>query len=242
MKVIRLIKVEMYRFVRSMSIIKYVIILSVALLFMSYINIAIADIEVTKELTWGSLSANFMYILAIVCVVSAVYIGREFRLKTIYYEVMNGYSFSTIGVAKTVTCGILLPLMMVVSLFGYIVIFSPVLDKECWYRMLLVFVLFAHICSCTTLYVLICRSAMLGGCIAFVKFYAMETCMLALTQGIVSQNTYDLLVECCVAKQWINIINISKPVEAGGIFVVALLEYAILMIVLYVQSKKLDCK
>ena len=234
-----LIKIEIYRFFHSASIVKYVIFIPLVLFFTSYINISDLGDAFTGEMVWASMSSVFLYLLALICVIMAVYVGREFRMKTIYYEVMRGYGFGRIALSKTVTCGILIPAMLLVCMVIYLVIFPAALCDGFFLRVLLIFVLFIHLCSCSMLYVLLCRNGAVGGSIAFVRFFVLETVARMAAGRFVSDRAGELIMKLNVFSQWFELIAVETVLSRECmicIFAAAVAEYGVLMGILEWKS------
>ncbi len=170
MKKSNLFRIELYRFFHSISIMKYVVLIPLILFFMSYINLVGLESEITEKMVWASMAPDFLYLIAFICTIIAVYIGREFRQKTIYYEIMSGYSFCKISFSKTLICGIIIPIVMIIFMIAYLLFFPITLCEDFYLRIFCLLLFFFHVCSCTVLYVILCRSSAIGGTFAFIKF------------------------------------------------------------------------
>lgn len=239
MKTDNLYRVEVYRFFHSMSIVKYMIVVPLALFSMSYINIAYMDDEITGSAVWVSMSSVFLYLIAFICAIIGIYVGREFRQKTIYYEVMRGYHFYKIAVSKTITCGLFMPIMIVMCMMGYLLMFPVAICIDFWLRILCMLVFFFYICSCTTLYVLLCRNSVLGGCLAFSRFFILEEVLLNLMSGQVKT----VIMNHMVTYQWYRLIDVEAPLTKEiliHILFAAIVEYGILQGILLWQYRKSD--
>lgn len=243
MDVIKLCKVELYRFFHSMSIIKYAAVFTLFLLFMSYFNIAFMDEDITAELVWASLMSNFLYLLAIVCVIIALYIGREFRQKTIHYEIMSGYSINVISFSKSITCGIIIPIILIACILLYFGLLGNGFNKEYSIRFIYMFILFLHICLSTVIYVLIWRNAVLGGCFAFIKFLIFESIIVTIVGNLLSLDIAGSISYLTVFNQWYALIDVENTLDSRCtmcIILSALAEYFILHILIYFRYKKCD--
>lgn len=226
-----LCKVETYRYFHSMSIIKYNIFIPMILLFISYINIVCSGSEVTEKLVWASMAPDFLYLLALICTVTAVYVGREFFQKTIRHEIMSGYGFCEIAFAKTITCGVMTAAIIEMCMLIYLGILLPTFCKDFLMRILLLFVLFIHLCSVTTLYVLLCRNSVVGGCLSFARFLLTDAALQIAVSGPATGHREVLLIKWMVFNQWHELINIESPLSREvivGIAAAAIIEYGIL--------------
>lgn len=237
-----LCKIELYRFVHSMSIIKYIIFIPAVLFFMSYINIAYSDGEITDELVWASMAPVFVYLLAFICTVIACYVGREFTRKTICYEVMGGYNFCEIAFAKIVTCGVLTAALISAPMILYLGILLHVWSADFFLRVLFLYVLLFHLCSGVVLYVLLCKSPVSGGCLAFSRFFLAEAVVEAAVGNLPFYKT-EAIRRLLVLNQWYELINVEKPLMGKwmiSIVAVTAAEYGILQGTLLWRSKRAD--
>lgn len=231
MNIGNLCKIEIYRFFHSMEIIKYVIIFPLMLFFMSYINIAHMD-RITDKFVWASMSSVFLYLLTFICAVIAVYVGREFRQKTINYEIMRGYSFCKIALSKTGTCGIFIVGFIWLCMIIYLGIFSAIFEPDYLIRILFVFVLFFHVSSCVMLYVLLFKSTVIGGTVGFVRFFAEAAIMSEIADYFLSKYGVSLIAICNVFNQWYALVDVETPLSKElmvAIVAVTIIEYGILL-------------
>ncbi len=236
MKKRNLFKVEIYRFFHSMSIIKYLFLISLMLFFISYINIAYLGSEITAKLAWASIAADFPYLLALICTVIAVYVGREFHQKTINYEIMGGYNFWRIAVSKTVTCGIIVSGIILICMITYLGMLPSAFYKGVWGRVICMYILLFHLCACTVLYVMLCRNAVVGGAVAYAKYFVIEAAIHLVTDNA---GVNGLLV----FNQWYELISVENPLTTElvlGIVAAAIVEYGVLQGALALCSKLMD--
>lgn len=237
-----LCKVEQYRFFHSMSIIKYMIFIPAILFFMSYINIAYEGNEITDQMVWASVAPAFLYLLLLICTVIAAYVGREFVQKTIYYEIMSGYGFCEIAFTKTVTCGILSAVPITVSMILYLGIFLKVYSLDSLLRALFLYVLFFHLCSCTMIYVLLCKTPVTGGCLAFSRFFLAEAVLWAAVENV-PPDRLKMIMRLLVFNQWQELIHVEKPLTVEWMIsmtAMTAMEYGILLGILLWRSKNAD--
>lgn len=230
-----LYRVEFYRFFHSFSIIKYSVFVSLLLLFMSYTDMKYTGNEITEELAWASLTPVFPYLLALVCVMIAVYVGREFRQKTINYEIMRGYGFCKIAFSKTLTCAIILPVLILICMMVYLGIFCGLTFCELYFRGCGIFFLLFHLCSVSVLYVLLCRMSVIGGSLAFFRFFVLE--------AVLPTGTQPQLMKLNVFNQWYQLVDAKTPLTMEwlvNILGIAAVEYGILQMVLSGSAKWRD--
>lgn len=226
MKKSNLFRIELYRFFHSMSIMKYVVIIPPVLFFMSYINLAGLEDETTGKTVWVSMSPAFLYLLAFICTIIAVYIGREFQQKTICYEIMSGHTFCEIALSKTMSCGIIIPIAVIICMLLYLLLFPAALCEDLYLRISCILLLFIHVCSCVVLYVVLCRSAVMGGAIAFIKFFVIEA---VLQMALYKEGAW--LKELLVFEQWYRLLNIEESLSKElviSILASTITEYGIL--------------
>ena len=119
-----LLKVELYRFRHSFSIMKYVIWACVGSFAVCIFDFASAEEKVSSEAVLETAHFAFFYILIFLICIIAVYIGREFKEQTIYYEYMRGYHPLEILGAKISTCGIMTAITVTLLTFIYFCLFS----------------------------------------------------------------------------------------------------------------------
>ncbi|MCM1101172.1 MAG: hypothetical protein NC079_05740 [Clostridium sp.] len=238
MKKSNLFRIELYRFFHSISIMKYAVLIPLLLFFMSYINLVGLESELTGKTVWASMAPDFLYLLAFICTIIAVYVGREFRHKTICYEIMSGHTFCEIALSKTMSCGMIIPVVMVICMMVYLLFFPIALCEDFYLRIFCLLLFFLHVCSCTVLYVILCRSSVIGGVFAFIKFLVIET-VLQLTLFKEGAWIKGLLV----LEQWYRLLNIEESLSKElviSILTSIIAEYGILQGMLLWHSKRQD--
>ncbi|MDE6713018.1 MAG: hypothetical protein K2K20_04725 [Lachnospiraceae bacterium] len=238
MKKSNLFRIELYRFFHSISIMKYVVLIPLILFFMSYINLVGFESEITGKMVWASMAPDFLYLLAFICTIIAVYIGREFRQKTIYYEIMSGHTFCKISLSKTMTCGIIIPVVMIICMIAYLLLFPAALCEDFFSRIFCLLLLFLHVCSCTVLYVILCRNSAIGGTVAFIKFFVIEA---VLQLALNKEGAW--IKGLLVFEQWYRLLNIEKSLSMElliNILASTITEYGILQGILLYHSKRSD--
>lgn len=238
MKKSNLFRIELYRFFHSISIMKYVVLIPLILFFMSYINLAGLESEITGKMVWASMAPDFLYLLAFICTIIAIYIGREFRQKTIYYEIMSGHTFCKISFSKTMTCGIIIPVVMIICMIAYLLFFPAALCDDFFSRIFCLLLLFLHVCSCTVLYVILCRNSAIGGTVAFIKFFVIEA---VLQLALNKEGSW--IKGLLVFEQWYRLLNIEEPLSKElvlSILASIITEYGILQGILLWHSKRSD--
>lgn len=238
MKKSNLFRIELYRFFHSISIMKYVVLIPLILFFMSYINLAGLESEITGKMVWASMAPDFLYLLAFICAIIAVYIGREFRQKTIYYEIMSGHTFCKISFSKTMTCGIIIPVVMIICMMTYLLLFPVAWCEDFFLRIFCLLLLFLHVCSCTVLYVILFRSSVIGGTFAFIKFFVIEA---VLQLPLNKEGTW--VKGLLIFEQWYRLLNIEEPLSKEWVISILasiITEYGILQGILLWHSKRSD--
>lgn len=242
MKLMRLCKIEFYRFFRSMEIVKYFVIIPIVLALMSYLNIFSVRNDILADGIWGSMSSIYLYIMITSIVLIAIYVGREYQYKTINYEVIRDYKIYRIAAAKTVTCGLLAPLTYSICIMIYLSLLIDILAQQGIARIGLMYIVHVHICTATILYVMICKSGIYGGIVAFVRFFVVE----AILQTILGDNKTvmgSFLLSLQVFEQWNKLICIEIPLKMGYIWLIlitTIVEYGMLLFILRWTTKQYD--
>lgn len=239
-----LYKVEIYRFFHSFFIFICMAAGFLGILFLAADN---SDALLSDGTPLGSINAvlniaDLMVTLTASVAISS-YIGREFRLKTISYEVMSGCSFWKISLIKTFTCGIVVPVMLQVCVLLFIVTVSGVWQKQLFIHILFMFFILCHICSCTVLYVMLLRNGALGGCLSFVRFTLLEVVASFTAGGWAPAGVYNRCKEAAVMSQWSAVIHIDmgiQPAYKVSIVMSGIMEYVILLAVIRFLSKKAE--
>ncbi len=244
MRIQNLYKIELYRFVHSYFIFVCMIAGFLVTLFLASHN---SDALMGDGTSVGTVTATMkvanLIVVLVVSVAISNYVGREFKQKTIYYEVMRGYKLWEISVIKSITCGIVLPVMLELCILIFYVTIPGTLELFAFTHILFMFFILWHICSCTTLYVLLCKNGSLGGCLAFVRFTLLEVMILFVLKPFMSNSLYNSCKPLFIMSQWSAVINADFiiPVEyMSGIIGGAVIEYFVLIVLIQVYSKKND--
>lgn len=244
MKTSELCKIELYRFWHSKILFIGMVFACLGMFFLASDNtdVFLSDGTVIGNINSVMKFANLMLVLLLAVVIS-FYVGREFKLKTINHEVMAGYSLGKICLTKTLTCGLVVPLILLVCVLLFFVT-SPVIFREySLLRIILLFLMLCHISACTTLYVLLVRDGALGGCLAFVRFTLLEVLVLCVMMLGASEDLISNLKCMFVMSQWSVLIstNIDLPLRyIIGIVASTIGEYMLLMLIAGWYSKKTD--
>lgn len=203
----RLIKVEILRFFHSLEIIKYAIIATGLVFFLPAVEFMNLEKEqLTDEVVWSALGITCLYIVMLCAAVIGSYVGREFSQKTLYYEIMSGYTPLQICVSKMVTSGLFLSLIMAVALLIYLITFSITLNSAFFIRFFLQWLIMLHFTCCTTLYTIIAQNGIIGGCLAFLRFVLVET-MIISGLLLAPQKVIEFCGMCMTTKQWVKVSN-----------------------------------
>ncbi len=240
-----LIKIEVYRFFHSMSIVKYVMIIPLILFFMSYMNVYDFGDKISSSSVWASIGSGFLYMVIFICVFIAVYLGREFKQKTINYEIMKGYDYCEIALSKIVTCGIIVATIITMCMLLYLSCFPDIRCEDFTIRILGVFILFFHICTVAVSYVLLCRSA-IGGCVlSMIRIFVMENILQTILYKLSFIHERRIIMKQMICNQWLELIQadvVMTPEHISHIVMAALLENLFMELVLLWFSKKCDLK
>ena len=244
MRKCNLYKVEMYRFIHSyfMFICMVVIFLATIFFAVDHSETLLGDGTQIGAVNSAMKVANLM-IVFIVSVVAANYVGREFKQKTVNHEVMAGYSLWKICCTKTITCGIFVSIMLQLCILIFFLPFSGVLQMYSLINILFMFFVLCHICTCTVLYVMLCRNGALGGCLAFARFTLLEVMALFTVKLFVTSDVHKGCKALSVMSQWsaVTRTDIVIPSEymidiIGG----AVVEYIVLLVIIELFSKRID--
>ncbi len=238
-----LYKIELYRFVKSLWV--FILLSAGCMIMMFLINADSSSFE-TSQSAAGNFQSVFKIMGIFFCIAAAIgislYAGREYKSKTIYHELMRGYSLEKIAVSKTIGCGIIFSFILwfAVLVFlalnkGYLISFSPV-------RFILLYVYMFHICACTLLYVMLLRNGAVGGCLAFCRFIFFEVCI-AFFALILPDNILIWVKGFLTFTQWSYITspNVNLPLPCYiGIILSTVTEYLILLLLLKLNGKRID--
>lgn len=238
-----LYRVEMYRFTHS-----FFMFLCMAAIFSATVFFAVDNSEalLADGTYMGAINSTMkvvnLMIVFIASVMAANYVGREFKQKTIHHEIIAGYSLWRICCTKAMTCGLCVSLMLqlcifiFVSVLGALQMYSPV-------HILFMFFILCHICTCTVLYVMLCRNGALGGCLAFVRFTLLEVFVLFTTELFVTSDVYNSCKVLAVMSQWSAVTNtdiVIAPEYRIGIIGGAVVEYIVLLVIIQLSSRRID--
>lgn len=233
---------ELYRFMYSFSIFKYLPLLSGVLLVLCYMDILFAECEdksVRATQAWAELGTSFTYVVLMIIAVVSIYVGREIKNKTLNYEIMRGMSTFRISLAKTVSCGLFIPIIVIICLLVYLSIFQAITDKQDLFRLFLIMLVLSHIASVALMFILICKNAIIGAIITFVKFVLVETILNEVTKNIVSEKMQQVIDKMCIFIQVKNITieNISTNLAEVALYVIIsfAIEYLLLQCIYYVS-------
>lgn len=239
MKLLRLCKIEIYRFFHSLEIVKYFVIIPIVLVIMCYVNISSNRNDISIIAIWGSMSSIYLYILISLIILIAIYVGREYQYKTVNYEVIEGFGICRIAVSKTFTCGIFVPYVYTMCVLIYLFFMTNSLTPEFIWRMILMCAVHTHICSLTVLYVMLCKNGILGGFVAFARFFLGEIVF----QSFLAESNSKIakfILQFQVFQQWNDIICIDLPLGRVDILVLLIsliLEYGLILFLLWLFKK-----
>lgn len=244
MKIHNLYKVELYRFFRSIS---FFLCISIVYLVILLLASDEPDVLLSDGSSFGVVKATMniadLVLVLVVSMALSDYVGREFKHHTIKYEIMQGYDLWKVCFVKTMTCGIFLPAMFMITTLIFLTTFAGAWKLYTFLHIIFMFIILFHICSCTTLYILLCRNGILGGCAAFVRFTLLEVVIIFVMQIFVPEEVLNVCKTFFVMSQWsaVNSSNVMILNESMvGIVVGTLVEYGILLAVIRYGSKKVD--
>ncbi len=239
-----LYRVEMYRFIHSFFMFICMVTIFFAIIFFAVDN---SEALLSDGTQMGAINSTMrvvnLMIVFIVSVVAANYVGREFKQKTINHEVMAGYSLWRICCTKTITCGLCVSLMLQLCILIFFVSVSGALQMYSLVHILFMFFILCHICTCTVLYVMLCRNGALGGCLAFVRFTLLEVLVLFTAELFVTSDVYNRCKALSVMSQWSAVTNtdiVIPPEYMISIIGGAVVEYIILLVIIQLSSKRID--
>lgn len=244
MKLNNLIEVELYRFWRSP--LSYLgMLIGSALLVMGLFDnsdMLLGGETLAENMSATMRLANIMIaLLAAVCI--SVYIGREYKQKTIHYELMSGCSMVKIAITKTVTCGLISAAIMVCGLMIFYISMPGALALMSGLRIVSLYVALFRVCACISLWIIICRNGAVGGCIGFVRFTLFEVIILFIAEMISDGPLYNLIRNFSMMVQWntINYFSEDLPLYYFGYIIFStILEYAFLLGIVRLSSRKTD--
>ena len=239
-------KHELYRIRYSWSILKYIPILSSVLLLLCYMDIVSgewSDSVAKANQAWREIGTGFIYILLMITVVVAVYVGREFKNKTINHEIMRGMSSFEISITKMLGCSVCIPALSGVCLLIYLLIFRAFRGPKDAIGLILITLGISHIASTVLMWILICKNAVVGSLIAFVKIAFAETFFVELLKNLLGQKIYQIMNKMCVLTQIINLTSDHSRINLADaalfICISFILEFLVLQIIYYITSNYL---
>ncbi|MCM1468384.1 MAG: hypothetical protein NC086_09565 [Alistipes sp.] len=239
-----LYKVEIYRFFHSCNLF---IGMAAGLFIVLLLASGNSDVLLGDGTLPGGVEAAMkianLIIVFFASVIISVYVGREFKQKTINYEIMSGRRLWEIGFTKTVTCGIFVSVFLLCGIFLFFMTAPEVLQRYTFLRIALMFLILFHICSCTTLYVLLCGNGALGGCLSFVRFTMLEVLVLFAAKLFLSTDIYDKCRTFAIMSQWSAAVNTDIVIPQGypaGIVMGTVAEYLLLLAIIRLRSEKTD--
>lgn len=241
---IKLWKVELYRFSRNIiAWIGMVLILCMVLFLASDdTELLLGDNSIAGTITATMRIANLL-IVFIVSVTTSIYIGGEFKQKTICYEMMSGFKAWKISLVKTLSCGMINAVILQIGIMLYIKIMEGNQPVYSWGRCILLFFIISHICTSVTLYIMLFRDGAIGGCLAFVRFTLLSVFCMFIAEILLPQSIYDAYMALSPMSQWSVVIHVEYAVPTRyivGIVCSFLLEYIMLIATIQVVSKKTD--
>lgn len=239
-----LLRVEKYRFIKNIFMWIAIVVMLVVLMLISMddTDMLISGGLMSDMLTSTLKIAN-LYIVLAVSVTVSIYIGKEFRQKTICYEIMHGYSMWKISFVKTVTCGFVNAVFLQIGILIYVLCMGgkrQIYSLEQW---CLMFLIIFRICTCITLYVMVFRDGGIGGCVAFIRFTLLSVFSMFLAEILLPDIGHDIYLSFSPLSQWNTVINVGFDIPIRyiiGIPVSFLFEYTILIGIVHVLSKKID--
>lgn len=239
-----LYKIEQYRFIHSF----FMFICMVTIFFVTiFLAVDHSEALLGDGTQMGAINSTMkvvnLIIVFFVSVVAANYVGREFKQKTINHEVMAGYSLWRICCTKTITCGLCVSIMLQLCIIIFLLSVSGALQMYSLAHTLFMFFVLCHICTCTVLYVMLCRNGALGGCLAFVRFTLLEVLVLFTAELFVTSDVYNRCKALSVMSQWSAVTNTDILIPSEymiGIISGAVVEYIVLLVIIQLSSKRID--
>ena len=242
MKISKLIRVECYRFMHSMDLIKYMLFVTPMIFLIGYFSsrsyVEVAGKENWAREIWGASLSNLFSVVVLSLVITATYVGREFRQKTINYELMQGYSILAIALSKMTTCGGLAALYFLCCMIAVNGIVPGALATAGVYRILLFFLFYFHLFAVSSLFVMIFRNGLTGGIAIFFRFLFLD--------GIISQiaeKAGKQIDDVIFMTRWGKLLDVSKPISVSSglwMIIMTLLEILILFGALIISKREAD--
>ena len=91
----------------------------------------------------------------------------------------------------------------------YLSVFQALNDKQDILRLFLIMLILSHVASTTLMYVLICKNAIIGAIITFMKFTLVEAAFNQMSKNIFAENINEILDKMCI---FIHIINLLSDI------------------------------
>ncbi len=236
----RLMKAEWYRARKSSGIMKWLFIISIFLLAITFM-----EYDSAKNITASSYLLLFEenvapLILLFMTVIAALFAGMPFNNKTALYEVMAGNKPSKIILSKLL---VVVPLVSIVFT-GLVVIVTGVLQlangtgelKQMPLRLLILFVAVVHISTISVLAVTAVRS-ILGIGIAFLRFAVFDSALIILIQVLI-EDSYDIetVRKVCLWFTGSQITSLGMETIPSYFIVAAIAGFVIEAVIWYVIS------
>lgn len=176
MKTCRLIGVELFRFYRFL----WFFLIMLALFLLSLYGFAVKGDAITEggsslEYLYMAISMGSLLVPLLSSVMTGIYVGREFNLKTINYEIMQGYGYARICLVKIITCGVIVP----ITVFFCMILFAGIVQGEgraySTMHFVAMLILLLRVFGCSVLYVMLMENGGQGGFFAFIRYTMLET-------------------------------------------------------------------
>ncbi|MBQ4523965.1 MAG: hypothetical protein IJA10_13595 [Lachnospiraceae bacterium] len=243
MSVSKLSKVELYRFFKSILMFVLIGVGSVGVMLLISSDTSMFE----TDLSYGSETQSIFKMMGMFfCIVGAVgisvYVGNEFKYKTIYHEIMKGYSSTKIALSKTISCGFIYSFILWSSVLIFLMINPSYLSEFSITRLLLIYIYLFHICSCTLLYVMLCRNGATGGCLAFCRFEFFEV-LISFLALLLPDDILVWVKGFLTMSQWSYLTTTGVEIPMAcyiGIIFSTVIEYFVLMLLLSLSTRKGD--
>lgn len=243
MSVPKLCKIELYRFFQSWLMFVLFGVGCVGVMFLISTDTSVFETDISN----GSITQSIFKMMGVFfCIVGAigisVYVGNEFKYKTIYHEIMKGYSLTEIALTKTISCGFVYSFILWSTVLIFLLINPRYLSEFSIVRLLLMFAYLFHICSCTLLYVLLCRNGGTGGCLAFCRFVFLEV-FISVFALLLPNDILVWIKGFLTISQWSYLTTTGVEIPMAcyiGVIFSTVIEYVLLMLFLSLSSRRAD--
>lgn len=243
MSVSKLSKIELYRFFKSLLM--FVLFGVGCVVVMLLISADTSAFE--TDLSSGSETQSIFKVMGMFfCIAAAigisVYVGNEYKYKTIYHEIMKGYSLTKIALAKTISGGVIYSFILWSSVLIFLLLNPGYLSEFSIARFFLIYVYLLHICSCTLLYVLLCRNGATGGCLAFCRYIFFEV-LISFFALVFPDNILIWIKGFLTISQWSYLTTTSVEIPLAcyiGVIFSTVIEYFGLMLLLSFNARRID--